>query len=295
MMFLLFLLLTLLSPHGDVVAATFINDSDTIDIEYIGGTEQSGGGFKVFTPPPQTLPPLTDPFVLVLSNDDEEEVPPAIDVVDVEFAPEKEAEQGSDTTAATPAKQQVSLEVIIEILATAEAIQLIDGGPNVAGVRLLGGALRDALRAQGIRTITLPTDLFFFLSRGDGTVKRLTQEDFTLVVAAASLRDESLAEVTIRGSVLVVRYQAPGRLFGFIPLRYPLVTTVVLSPSVTQVDISFPWYSFFLAKGISEKELKEKMSAELITLMQGGDGVYDLGARAFKAVSEVLIAELGEG
>ncbi|MEK7613984.1 MAG: hypothetical protein AAB439_03885 [Patescibacteria group bacterium] len=306
------------------LAATYLNDSQIV--EFVGAEENnppvgSGGtswpsGTSVIVndsvvnlgATQGTSPIISDVAVesILVFNEasDEDEVAPVITTVTVTT----ESFSSSATPGTTPTQTQstVLAEEILATLLGSGAITAIyenqnSGGSTVGGssgsilqLRFFGDRVRDAFRSLGIVRIAIPQKEV--LLRGTGRGARVfSQNDFALFVSSAVLEDQYIDDVVFANGVLTTRYKAFGRLFGFIPTRYPLVVSATFAQgSLQTTTVRFPWYSFVLAKGTSERVLKNRIEAQITENIKTFVSEYDVSTRAFVGVTDVLRGEFGE-
>lgn len=296
-------------PHNGH-AVIFLNDSNVVEVDpsveneppviYVGGGVSPIYQNNPSTPTEEddgdTSP--NDPLIVFDSPSAETPSTPSV-VTSVVVTSTDSGGSGSDLG---PVETVVDVVTIFNALIGNQALvtntdpgssagSFFGGGVFERGLYLYADRIRDAFRTQGIAQFNIPHSADLLRD----TRISFSQSDFALFVASATLKDQYLGDVALLSGKVEVKYHAVGRLFGFIPLRYPLVTTVSFSQgTVTAVDLKFPWYSFVLSKGVSPSVLKERIRSNVITETNGFTTDTDIATRAFVATADTLKAQFGD-
>lgn len=307
------------------LAAVFLNDSQIV--EFTGATENSppvgnqssswpiGNSTIVSdsvvnlgalnTPPSGTTEEGEESILVFNQTTETDGVTPVIQTVTgVGTAGATTPSSENEESPEAPPEQTFTVEQILNALLGSQAITAVlqDAPPGggvfgsgESGVRLqfFGGRIRDAFRALGIVALVIPNREALL----KGTVPNqgtFSQQEFALFVASATLQDENIDTVTFANGTLTTRYRALGRLFGVVPMRYPLhIEATFTSGTLASVRVRFPWYSFFLAKGASGSALKGRIEAQIVENTRDFSSEYDIATRAFVGIADVLRTRLG--
>lgn len=306
----------------NTLAAVFLNDSQIV--EFVGIDENPSpvsqsspswpvGNSTITTDSVVNLGALpgtpgsdeeTEESILVFNQSTElQGITPVVETVTVTTAPSPSS-GGSQSTPAITAEETITVEQIITALLGSQAVTaLIESVPEGggafgladSGIRLqfFGGRIRDVFKALGVVSISIPNRETLLKGTGPYSVQ-FSQQEFTLFVASAVLQDEYIDSVVYANGVLTTSYRALGRLFGVVPLRYTLkVTTTFAQGTLEAVEVRFPWYSFFLAKGMSGSALEARIKAQIVENVRGFSSEYDVTTRAFVGIADVLRVRLG--
>ncbi len=114
----------------------------------------------------------------------------------------------------------------------------------------------------------------------------LKGEDFLDFVGATVLSDANIKSVSLDLKKTSIKYDQPAKLLGFIPVN--LEASVEFSGK-DQVEIKFPWYTFFTKN--NTKEVKDEIDA--LSLLWGatedkGDTALQDRARKLQSINDVM-------
>jgi hypothetical protein len=84
-------------------------------------------------------------------------------------------------------------------------------------------------------------------------------------------------------------YKVPASLFGFIPMTLPANVKVTKDKNV---DVAFPWYSFFYSKPIDEIKIKENVSNNIKTLLDSDTDTETLTAKMQASITNTVLSSL---
>ena len=127
-----------------------------------------------------------------------------------------------------------------------------------------------------------------------------TEADLALFAAATAADDRPTEEVAFYYGKIVVKYEAQGKLFGF--LSHAFTETVTLdmdADGLARVKVKLPWYSFVLSPAVSVKEMETETTQadeghkKWIEILSVGVGASietqaAAHAQAFTSLSNVL-------
>jgi len=294
------------------LAAVFINDSNVV--EFVGTSENP--------PPVSGVGATTEPPPSSTSN--QQSTSPANAPGDA-----NSSSSGENSTAVTGGAQESTIESVVVssnssdgnagelvtldtennggaevVLSVEDIFAALVGAAAVVGLNpsetggggaltLYGDRVREAFTLQGIASIEIPGRVELLASHRAGEAV-FSRSDFTLFVSSAILADEYLDEVKYFSGTLSIRYRAPGRLFGFVPLRYPIrVEAGFQSGTLASLEVRFPWYSFLLAKGITKDAFSTKLDRTITEEIDGFVEEYDVATHAFIAAGDTLSLTFG--
>lgn len=140
---------------------------------------------------------------------------------------------------------------------------------------------REALKSRGVSRLSL-SDLL--------NSKFFTREDFTIVAASKILENKTIEEVILTLDTLTLTYSAEGRLFAVFPLSYPIKLTINpnLDTREKRVQVSFPWYRFFLQTFVSKSELQKQLDSAIGQAIVGADAGADVKTKVLVAVTQTI-------
>lgn len=202
---------------------------------------------------------------------------------------------GTSSGVQTQSTQTINTNEILTALIGNQAFIETQGGGSGGGtlLKLHANRVRAALRARNIVGFSVAdTNFILQSSRERGGV--LTRSDFALFVSAAVLKDESVQDVSYSAGTLNTEYRALGRLFGVIPLWYTLrISVQVTEAGLSNVQVRFPWYKFFLATGVSRAGLEQELRSDIALRIQEVKGEFDIATEAFNATANILKLRVG--
>ncbi len=296
------------------LAAVFTNDSNVVEIDLVSQNTPNQDTQIIGHDESSPSQDLSNPVPTVsvehsISNESNPSIPalntsnitsPIQDAVPVVIAVPpivEDLEVGGSSASGnlnSALEKELSNEALLTTLIGSQALVISSGRVGNGSIRVHGDRLRDALDAQDIALLVIP-DRFSLLTKKTSQ-PLFSRNDFSLFVAERVLQDISIDSVLYVNGELTVRYKAPGRLFGFVPVTYNLTVTASFRENfLKDVSLRFPWYSFFLAKGVSEKGLEARVREAVALNLEGlGEGQYDVAVQAFVGVSDVLRRQLGD-
>lgn len=300
-------------PPLDGRAIVFLNDSNVVEVDPSVENEPPviyvGGGISPIYQNNSSTPTANDDDedsiddTLIVFDSPAVDVPATPSVVTSVVVTSTNANDGAGAGAGAGAGETtVDAASILNALIGNQALvtstdfesgsgSFFGGGVVERGLYLYADRIRDAFRTQGITQFNIPHSADLLRD----TRISFSQSDFALFVASATLKDSYLGDVALLNGKVEVKYRALGRLFGFIPLRYPLVASISFSQgSVSEVDLKFPWYSFVLSKGISPTTLSERIRSSVMTETSGFTTDTDIATRAFVATADTLREQFGD-
>jgi hypothetical protein len=232
-------------------AVSYSNDSDSIDIDYSGGS----------------------PAVPDDTGDDGGEGAPQQDGTGAQGNPggddgDSFDEESPDVTVSVSATGEdgeaisnLSEDDLVNTLIGNQAL-LFGGGNGGDSIRLSAEKLRAALKARGVGKLELE-DL---LGR-----RFQSKKDFALVAASSVLENEAIQDIQLTLHSLSLTYRAEGRLFAVFPLSYPVKLDIDPRAATREgrVIVTFPWYRFFLQTFVSRSELQTLIDSAMEPIAQG--------------------------
>lgn len=207
---------------------------------------------------------------------------PAIDTVTLEYDASGGGGADSDSESA-----EEFLATLIGNQAVSLNSSVYDEYGGDGAIYINAEAIRAALRARGVRDITLSSK-----NAEGGRAGRLrAKQDFALVAASEVLNHSGVSEIILSGGTLSLQYRARGRLFAVIPLnfRVRLALTPAAQSLEERVIVKFPWYKFFLQTYVSKKILQNELDPLVVDSAKDGVSV-DSNALLLTAVIRTLEA-----
>lgn len=296
---------TISKRYASITAAVITNDSTSVDLEGFGasGDAQSdavnSGGNTAGSDSSSVMTQTTGNGENALLSAS------VIEKVVITYIPSgsnsasaSSAQTGSaNQSNASPHTESV-VESAADFLATLIGNQAVSISGNASGsgissgissdavIHVDGDSVRGALHARGITEVALP-----FRSVRGGLIQRLqSKEDFTLTVASRALSNARIDEVALASGVVSVSYQAQGRLFAVVPVRFLVKVSVdpLLETAEERVRVRFPWYKFFLQTHVSKKALRSDLDAAIGDIRAEDRITIDTHARLFEIIVHTL-------
>jgi len=301
------------------VAAVFVNDSEIVEV----------GGGAITSPSENTVQTGSDSsnntnddndsnssnttsqnenndFVVTFSDEEAESnsaQDPVVAQVEVQVSDSSDSSGASDESTGNTTTVNTE-EIIAALIGNQAVVTTTSGASGSAGGSFFGNnsggtfhiyasRVRDAFRARRVTNLTIPSGSEILRNNArDGRV--FTQSDFSLFVASTILQDDNIEDISIAQGVMTTEYRAFGQLFGFVPMRYTLRVSLSFSAGgVSDIDVKFPWYKFFLKTGTTKKLLESNLRDEIAVYVQEQHTEFDIATRAFTAVAETLRARVG--
>jgi hypothetical protein len=261
-------------------AISYSNDSDSIDIDYSGGSPVIPDEEA-----PEDAPGGESPAGNTGTTGNNSPATGSEDGTFTEESPDvtisvSEGEGGSENG---NSEDTSSEEDILNTLFGNQAL-LFGGGSGASdSITLSGEKLRAALKARGIERLEL----------SDLLGKRFkSKKDFALAAASSVLENEAIQEVVLTLDTLSLTYRAEGRLFAVFPLSYPVTLTIDPSGGTREerIRVTFPWWRFFLQTFVSRSELQNAIDNAISPVLEGERDSIDARTRLFLAVTNAIDA-----
>jgi|GEM_PF-5703594 len=262
------------------VHAAYSNDSNAIDIDYVGAAptpSASGGNELLFSDPPDGDEGGED--------GGDEESDEESQSVSVPVSVVTSADDGTSPGAGgSDGEDAISADDILNTLRGNQAIFFEGGsGGGFGTVRIWGDRAREALGSRGITRLDV----------GGFGNKFLTKGDFAAAIASSVLENPALQEVVVSLESFTISYKAEGRLFAVFPMQYPVRLTINPYGATTEerVVIKLPWYRFFLQTFFSRSALQKELDQQVTESIAKGADV-DARTRLYTAVTQTLTSRV---
>ena len=115
-----------------------------------------------------------------------------------------------------------------------------------------------------------------------------TGEYYALVAAELAMDDARLDGAAFSATQFQVTYRSRGSLFAFIPISFPVLVTVTMSQTESDVAVKLPWYHSF----VREYFTRDSLASEIKTVVEDERKIENateaLQLRMFTAVANFL-------
>lgn len=265
-------------PIG-VFAATYSNDTSSVDINYTGPAPIGSPDSNIPPDPGAGGGQETGPTEGTGgSGTQEPQGGVTIPVVIV-------TEGSSGGTGTAGAGTPLTSEDILSTLFGYQAALFGSASGSSEGewgtITISGAKARAALAARGVSRLSLSNLL---------NSRFFTMGDFTLVAASKILENKTIEEVILTLDTLSLTYRSDGRLFAMFPFSYPIKLTVNPNGETREkrVQVKFPWYRFFLRTFVSTSELQNQIDSVLVKVFVEAESDADLKTKMLIAVTEAI-------
>ncbi|OGG79973.1 hypothetical protein A3A39_01155 [Candidatus Kaiserbacteria bacterium RIFCSPLOWO2_01_FULL_54_13] len=125
------------------------------------------------------------------------------------------------------------------------------------------------------------------------TVKAHTQvqsgQDLENFAKGVLLKDENIEEVSADKGTVTVKYQANGKLLGFIPISFTeTVELETKGEAAGSVKVKFPWFAFLVTTDVSAGDLEEELAKGQEKWLHVESWSFPALAEAFNTLTIVL-------
>ncbi len=286
----------------------FYNDSNVIEIgdvlPLISTTSAPQAGAGAVAPDVPTTPPDTQPPPPEITPDTPEAPSPAEVspenitigpvIITKDTTPLNTTDSGTEAT--STAKEIYTTLVTNLAINVPDSIARLSFFGDAPVFALDGASIRAAFAARGISSLQFLHTSFFGIGPGTAIAHgaTLTQDDTALIISAAILVDHNIQNVSFSEKKFFIDYQVHGRLFFIIPV--PLSMRVFIDTgaqdTTTRVKLSFPWYTFLVATGVSKSAVIQVLDAAVVASRDQSQG-FSATVDVFTAVHDALQKQYG--